>query len=77
MRVQELPNVIQSFSCSLQQFNIGGKYVNHPLPDMDACRPASRVDPFSVTARIVEKDFVLADMKKHGRESSYVAIKRR
>jgi len=43
--------------------------MNHPLPYIDARRPASRVDPFSETARIVEQDFVLADMKKHWRES--------
>jgi hypothetical protein len=51
--------------------------VHHALPDVKLGRGAGFCHQIGVSARVVEQDFVLADVKQNRRQVGQVAMERR
>jgi hypothetical protein len=74
---QEFTGDIERLACGLQEGEVCGEDVRHALPDVQFDLRAGFRRPVRVSARIVEQDFVLADMEQDGRRARQVAIERR
>jgi hypothetical protein len=63
---QEFAGDIERLACGLQECDVGGEDVHHALPDVKFGRGAGFRHQIGVSARIVEQDLVLANVRNAG-----------
>jgi hypothetical protein len=67
LKPKEFAGNVERLARGLQENKIGGEDVHHALSDVKLSSQAGLRQQFCITARVVEQDLVLADVKQDRR----------